>query len=140
MGLNLAQRAHCSPGDALQSDSVGLHSHHQPISAPIPVIHACLGNYHDDANDFAHKTSIRFSMGLQVPIEAITKPLYIVASSSGCADRSSERFGNPPVSYSTYSCDQAAPSVLRAKAYFSRTPWQSTRRPSLRCLAFPSRA
>ncbi|ROQ53792.1 hypothetical protein [Pseudomonas putida] len=76
-----------------------------------------LGNYHDDANDFAHKASIRFSMGLQVPNEAITKPLYIVASSSGCADRSSDRFGNPPVSYSTYSCDQAAPSVLRASDF-----------------------
>lgn len=73
-----------------------------------------LGNYHDDANDFAHKPSIRFSLGLQVPNEAITKPLYIVASSSGCADRSSDRFGNPPVSYSTYSCDQSAPNVLRA--------------------------
>ncbi|MEB6589337.1 MULTISPECIES: hypothetical protein [Pseudomonas] len=76
-----------------------------------------LGNYHDDANDFAHKASIRFSMGLQVPNEAIIKPLYIVASSSGCADRSSNRFGNPPVSYSTYSCDQAAPAVLRANDF-----------------------
>lgn len=76
-----------------------------------------LGNYHDEANDFAHKASIRFSMGLQVPNEAITKPLYIVASFSGCADRSSDRFGNPPVSYSTYSCDQAAPSVLHANDF-----------------------
>lgn len=76
-----------------------------------------LGNYHDDANDFAHKASIRFSMGLQVPNEAITKPLYIVASSSGCADRSSDRFGRPPVSYATYSCDQAAPAVLRASDF-----------------------
>lgn len=76
-----------------------------------------LGNYHDDANDFAHKASIRFSMGLQVPNEAITKPLYIVASSSGCANRSSDRFGNPPVSYLTYSCDQAAPDALRASDF-----------------------
>lgn len=76
-----------------------------------------LGNYYDDANDFAHKVSIRFSMGLQVPNEAIIKPLYIVASFSGCADRSSDRFGNPPVSYTTYSCDQAAPSVLRASDF-----------------------
>ncbi|MDL2185679.1 hypothetical protein P5706_15960 [Pseudomonas sp. ChxA] len=76
-----------------------------------------LGNYHDDANDFAHKVSISFSMGLQVPNEAIIKPLYIVASFSGCADRSSDRFGNPPVSYTTYSCDQAAPSVLRASDF-----------------------
>ncbi|MBA1245539.1 hypothetical protein [Pseudomonas japonica] len=76
-----------------------------------------LGNYHDDANDFAHNASIRFSMGLQIPNEAITKPLYIVASSSGCADRTSDRFGNPPVSYSTYSCNQAAPEVLRASDF-----------------------
>ncbi|MCE7764843.1 hypothetical protein GQL56_19520 [Pseudomonas putida] len=73
-----------------------------------------LGNYHDNANDFAHKASIRFSMGLQIPNDSITKPLYIVASSSGCADRRSDRFGRPPVSYATYSCDQSAPSVLRA--------------------------
>lgn len=76
-----------------------------------------LGNYHDDANDFAHKASIRFSMGLQVPNEAITKPLYIVASSAGCANRSSDRFGNPPVSYSIYSCEQAAPKVLRTSDF-----------------------
>lgn len=76
-----------------------------------------LGNYHDEANDFAHKASIRFSMGLQVPNEAITKPLYIVASSSGCADRSSDRFGNPPVRYSTYSCDQVVPDILRASDF-----------------------
>lgn len=73
-----------------------------------------LGNYHDNANDFAHKASIRFSMGLQVPNDSIAKPLYIVASSSGCADRHSDRFGRPPVSYATYSCDQSAPGVLRA--------------------------
>lgn len=73
-----------------------------------------LGNYHDDGNDFAHTASIRFSMGLQVDSGAISKPLYIVASSTGCAERSSDRFGNPPVSYSTYSCDSAAPNVLHA--------------------------
>lgn len=76
-----------------------------------------LGNYHDDANDFAHTASIRFSMGLQVQNEAITKPLYIVASSTGCADRSSDRFGKPPVSYSTYSCEKAAPEILRASDF-----------------------
>jgi hypothetical protein len=73
-----------------------------------------LGNYHDDGNDFAHTASIKFSMGLQVDNGAISKPLYIVASSIGCANRSSNRFGNPPVSYYTYDCDKAAPSVLHA--------------------------
>ncbi len=73
-----------------------------------------LGNYHDDGNDFAHTASIKFSMGLQVENGAISKPLYIVASSIGCANRSSDRFGNPPVSYYTYDCDKAAPSVLHA--------------------------
>lgn len=76
-----------------------------------------LGNYHDTANDFAHTANIRFSMGLQIPTDAITKPLYIVASSSGCSDRSSDRFGNPPVSYSTYGCDKAAPDVLHASDF-----------------------
>ncbi|WP_455922661.1 hypothetical protein [Pseudomonas putida] len=76
-----------------------------------------LGNYHDDANDFAHTASIRFSMGLQVPDEAISKPLYIVASSSGCAERDSDRFGNPPVRYMTYACDSAAPETLHASDF-----------------------
>lgn len=73
-----------------------------------------LGNYHDSGNDFAHTASIKFSMGLQVQSEDISKPLYIVASSIGCAERNSDRFGNPPVSYMTYSCDKAAPDTLRA--------------------------
>lgn len=76
-----------------------------------------LGNYHDDGNDFAHTASIRFSMGLQVDDAAISKPLYVVASSTGCAERSSDRLGNPPVSYRTYSCDSAAPSVLHASDF-----------------------
>lgn len=76
-----------------------------------------LGNYHDNGNDFAHTASIRFSMGLQVQSEDISKPLYIVASSVGCAARSSDRFGRPPVRYMTYSCDKAAPNTLRASDF-----------------------
>jgi hypothetical protein len=76
-----------------------------------------LGNYHDDGNDFAHTARIRFTMGLQVENGAISKPLYIVASSIGCAERSTDRFGNPPVRYMTYSCDKAAPDVLHASDF-----------------------
>lgn len=76
-----------------------------------------LGNYHDNGNDFAHTARIRFSMGLQVPSENISKPLYIVASSIGCAERHSDRFGNPPVSYMTYSCDTAAPKTLNVNDF-----------------------
>lgn len=76
-----------------------------------------LGNYHDDGNDFAHTESIRFSTGLQVQSEDISKPLYIVASSVGCAERNSDRFGRPPVRYMTYSCDKAAPNTLRASDF-----------------------
>lgn len=76
-----------------------------------------LGNYHDDANDFANTASIRFSMGLQIANDEITKPLYIVASFLGCADRRSDRFGNPPVKYATYNCDKAAPDVLHASDF-----------------------
>lgn len=63
-----------------------------------------LGNYHDNGNDFAKTERIRFSMGLQVKSESISRPLYLVANKVGCAIRSEDRFGNPPVGYSTYAC------------------------------------
>lgn len=70
-----------------------------------------LGNYHDSGNDFSHSEKIRFSMGVQVQKEELIKPLYIIAAKKGCASRSSDRFGRPPVQYLTYSC-QTLPSEL----------------------------
>lgn len=64
-----------------------------------------LGNYHDGGNDFANSERIRFAMGLQIKNEDISKPLYIVGGKTGCAERSEDRFGNPPVNYSIYSCE-----------------------------------
>lgn len=63
-----------------------------------------LGNYHDFGNDFSHTERIRFSMGLQVSKEDISKPLYIVAAKGACASKSENRFGNPPIRYSAASC------------------------------------
>lgn len=75
-----------------------------------------LGNYHDTGNDFAHSERIRFSMGLQVPITEITKPVFIVAAKGGCAERSEDRFGNPPVRYMNYACNQL-PQRLTAQDF-----------------------
>ena len=75
-----------------------------------------LGNYHDTGNDFANSERIRFSMGLQVKNEDLSKPLYLVAAKTGCADRSEDRFGNPPVKYYTYSCN-SFPDVLSVEDF-----------------------
>lgn len=75
-----------------------------------------LGNYHDTGNDFANSERIRFSMGLQVKSEDMSKPMYVVASKTGCADRSEDRFGNPPVKYSIYSCS-SFPELLSVEDF-----------------------
>lgn len=62
-----------------------------------------LGNYSDSRNDFAKTSKINFNLGVQVSDEDLKRrPIYIVAQTTGCLQRGSDRFGNPPVSYSGY--------------------------------------
>lgn len=65
-----------------------------------------LGNDHDFKNDFAHTRTIPFSLGLSVPNETSTNDaVFVVVKRENCYYRSTDRFGNPPVSYSSSGCN-----------------------------------
>lgn len=64
-----------------------------------------LGNNADYRNDFAHSSSIPFSLGVSVSDDNLKQPLYLVISREGCHTRHTERFNNPPVSYFQNTCD-----------------------------------
>ncbi|MBP6647211.1 MAG: hypothetical protein KA207_15225 [Burkholderiaceae bacterium] len=59
-----------------------------------------LGNYHDSKNDFAKTSTVAFVLGMQASDESLAnRPLYLVATTSGCTKRNFERFKTPPVFY-----------------------------------------
>ena len=60
---------------------------------------AYLGNYHDNGNDFAKTSSIRFKIGKEVSEEVLKKPYAVVLKKENALVRKYERFDNPPVSY-----------------------------------------
>lgn len=75
-----------------------------------------LGNHSDSGNDFAKNATIPFTIGAQVPESELAKrPLYIVATTTGCQSRSYDRFRNPPVSYSGACIDLA--ETLRIESF-----------------------
>lgn len=60
-----------------------------------------LGNYSDSRNDFAKVQTIPFVLGVQVSDDLAKKrPLYVVATKSGCISRGYARFKQPPDYYS----------------------------------------
>lgn len=65
-----------------------------------------LGNYSDFRNDFAHTKTIRFELGSQISEEEIkNNPIFIIVGNDNTFERNSERFKNPPISYSRSSYD-----------------------------------
>ena len=65
-----------------------------------------LGNDHDFKNDFAHTKTISFSLGLSVSNESINnEAVFVVVKKENCFYRSTDRFGNPPVSYKSSGCN-----------------------------------
>jgi len=60
-----------------------------------------LGNYHDNTNDFAYKESIRFSLYGKISDDLLNKKIFVVTKKSPMFNRTEDRFGNPPVSYSS---------------------------------------
>ena len=70
-----------------------------------------LGNNADYRNDFAHSSSIPFSVGAPASLDQLKQPLYVIATKEGCFTRSEDRFGRPPVSYSSYSCKSLPASL-----------------------------
>lgn len=69
-----------------------------------------LGNYHDNGNDFAKTSTVGFKIGVEINSELLQKPIVILLLKENCAERVTERFANPPVSYTPMNCD--SPSTL----------------------------
>jgi hypothetical protein len=70
-----------------------------------------LGNYADYRNDFAHSSTIPFTIAASIEVDKVKKPLYVLASREGCYHRSSGRFNNPPVSYYSSDCSMLKVSI-----------------------------
>jgi len=58
-----------------------------------------LGNYHDNGNDFAKTSSVRFKLGAEVSQEILKKPYAIVMMNANVLTREYDKWENPPVSY-----------------------------------------
>lgn len=59
-----------------------------------------LGNGHDFRNDFSHTGTISFKLGTPVSTEILNAPYAIVCRKKNCLTRETDRYRNPPVSYS----------------------------------------
>lgn len=59
-----------------------------------------LGNYSDYGNDFAKTSTIRFKLGVEVPVEVTQKPYAVVLKKYNGLSRNNNRYNTPPVSYS----------------------------------------
>lgn len=65
-----------------------------------------LGNNSDYGNDFARTETIRFSPGAELEMDDFNKyPTFLMVKKSNCVIRNKDRFGNPPISYSSTTCD-----------------------------------
>lgn len=69
-----------------------------------------LGNYSDNGNDFAKTSTIGFKIGIELSDEVLRKPIVILLRKDNCASRQTNRFAEPPVSYSIDGCH--VPSTL----------------------------
>lgn len=59
-----------------------------------------LGNSHDSRNDFANTSTIRFKIGAEALESQLKKPCAIIIKNENGLRRNTEKFENPPVSYS----------------------------------------
>ena len=58
-----------------------------------------LGNYHDNGNDFAKTSSVRFKVGTSVAENIVKGPYALVLKKENVLTRKTEEYGHPPVSY-----------------------------------------
>lgn len=75
---------------------------------------AYLGNYHDNGNDFAKVSTVRFKIGCEVSSNVTSRPFAIVCKNSNVLKSTYDRFRNPPISYSGYA---SYPSELTMKDF-----------------------
>ena len=64
-----------------------------------------IGNTADFRNDFAHSSTIPFTIGVSIISDELNKPIYLVVTKEGCNTRYDREFSQPPVSYSSYECN-----------------------------------
>lgn len=70
-----------------------------------------MGGYADYRNDFAHSSTVRFSVGVEILDELIKTPLYIVATKEGCHKLGRKIFGSPPLYYSSNACESLSETL-----------------------------
>lgn len=70
-----------------------------------------LGNSADFRNDFAHTTTIPFTIGASILNDDVHKPIYLIITKEGCNTRLYHEFSRPQVSYSSYKCDSLKESL-----------------------------
>lgn len=61
-----------------------------------------LGTYHDNRNDFAKTSTVKFSLGCEVSDDIIASSFAIVCKKENKLTRFEDRFRNPPIYYKTY--------------------------------------
>ncbi len=59
-----------------------------------------LGNYHDNGNDFAKTSSVRFKVGKEVSEDILKGPYALILKKENALNRQYEEYENPPISYS----------------------------------------
>lgn len=73
-----------------------------------------LGNSHDDGNDFAKTSSVRFKIGEEVSEDIVKGPYALIMKKENGLIRYYDRFKNPPVSYTGY---VSYPSTLKLEDF-----------------------
>ena len=59
-----------------------------------------LGNYHDNGNDFAKTSSVRFKVGKEVSEDVLKGPYALILKKENVLTRKHDEYENPPISYS----------------------------------------
>lgn len=75
-------------------------------SAPIKP-----SNNSNYGNDFAHVSTLPMTIGASIDDAKATRPLFIVATRTGCHDGDYARFDNPPVTYIEVGCKELKDSL-----------------------------
>ena len=61
-----------------------------------------LGTYHDNRNDFAKTSTVKFSLGCEVSDDIIASPFAIICKKENKLTRFEDKFRDPPIYYKTY--------------------------------------
>ena len=78
-----------------------------------------LGSYHDSRNDFSKKDTVRFTVGVEVPVAHLKgRRAFLLLQKKSCWERKYKKFRNPPVFYSGTNCDSPAELTIKDLANY----------------------